>query len=303
LARNMTIDGPDPATQHVTITGNNASRVFGLNSGKTATIRDLTILGGLGINGGGVYNDHGTLTLLNLTISGNTASIGGGVTNDAATSGSASLTITNSTITGNTANSGGDGGGVYNAGAGGSATLTINNSTISGNNATGNGGGVSSDGTGGAAVITTTNATITNNHSDSDDSSAGDGGGLNLSAGTYKLRNTIVAGNFKGTASPVASDIFGSVDTSANSSNNLIGTGGAGGLTAINGNLVGIASPGLGPLASNGGPTQTHALLFGSPATEAGANKLSYAVSFTTDQRGAGLIRKADSADPNTTQT
>src|SRR5205807_5174273 len=182
LARNMTIDGPDPATQHVTITGNNASRVFGLNSGKTATIRDLTILGGLGINGGGVYNDHGTLTLLNLTISGNTASFGGGVYNDGATSGSASLTITNSTITGNTANSGGDGGGVYNAGAGGSATLTINNSTISGNNATGNGGGVSSDGTGGAAVITTTNATITNNHSDSDDSSAGDGGGFNLSA-------------------------------------------------------------------------------------------------------------------------
>src|SRR5205807_9336133 len=172
-------------------------------------------------------------------------------------------------------------------------TLTINNSTISGNNATGNGGGVSSDGTGGAAVITTTNATITNNHSDSDDSSAGDGGGLNLSAGTYKLRNTIVAGNFKGTASPVASDIFGSVDTSANSSNNLIGTGGAGGLTnSTNFNQVGVANPGLGPLASNGGPTQTHALLFGSPAIEAGDNTFSDAVSLTTDQRGTGFIRK-----------
>jgi len=303
LARNVTIDAPDPATQHVTISGNNATRVFGLNAGKTATIRDLTITGGLGINGGGVYNDHGTLTLLNLTINGNTASFGSGVYNDGATSGSAALTITNSTITGNTANSGGNGGGVYNAGAGGSATLTINNSTISGNNANGNGGGVFSDGTGGAAIITTTNATITNNHSDSDDSAAGDGGGLYLSAGTYKLRNTIVAGNFKGTTSPVASDIFGSVDTSANSSNNLIGTGGAGGLTGTNGNLVGVASPGLGPLASNGGPTQTHALLFGSPAIEAGDNTFSDAVSLTTDQRGAGFIRKADSADANVTQT
>jgi CSLREA domain-containing protein len=306
LGRNVTIDGPDPANQHVTISGGNASRVFNLNSGKTATIRDLTITGGLGINGGGIYNDHGTLTLLNLTIGGNTAntaSFGGGVYNDGSTSGSATLTITNSTISGNLANSG-DGGGVYNAGAGGSATLTINNSTISGNNATGNGGGVFSDGTGGAAVVTTTNATITNNHSDSDDSSAGDGGGLNLSAGTYKLRNTIVAGNFKGTSSPVASDIFGSVDTTNNSSNNLIGTGGAGGLTnGTNFNQVGVASPGLGPLASNGGPTLTHALLFGSPAIEAGDNTFSDAVSLTTDQRGAGFIRKADSADSNTTQT
>jgi len=308
LARNVTIDAPDPATQHVTISGNNATRVFGLNPGKTATIRDLTITNGLGINGGAVYNDHGTLTLLNLTIGGtapataNTASLGAGVYNDGATSGSASLTITNSTISGNVANSG-DGGGVYNAGAGGSATLTINNSTISGNNATGNGGGVFSDGTGGAAIITTTNATITNNHSDSDDSAAGDGGGLYLSAGTYKLRNTIVAGNFMGTGTPVASDIFGSVDTSANSSNNLIGTGGAGGLTGTNGNLVSVASPGLGPLASNGGPTLTHALLFGSPAIEAGNNTFSDAVSLTNDQRGAGFIRKADSADANTTQT
>ncbi|HLQ46565.1 MAG TPA: choice-of-anchor Q domain-containing protein, partial [Planctomycetaceae bacterium] len=214
------------------------------------------------------------------------------------------LTIINSTISGNTANAG-DGSGVYNTGTGGgSATLTVNNSTISGNNATANGGGIFSDGTGGAAIMTTTNATITNNHSDSDDSAAGDGGGLNLSAGTYKLRNTIVAGNFKGAASPTAHEIFGTVDTSANSSNNLIGTVGNGGLSnGVNGNLVGVANPGLGPLASNGGPTQTHALLFGSPAIEAGDNTFSDAVTLTTDQRGAGFIRKADSADANTTQT
>ncbi len=57
---------------------------------------------------------------------------------------------------------------------------------------------------------------------------------------------------------------------------NMIGTGGAGGLTnGTNGNLVGVTSPDLATtLANNGGPTQTIALLFGSPAIDAGSNAL-----------------------------
>ena len=43
--------------------------------------------------------------------------------------------------------------------------------------------------------------------------------------------------------------------------------GGSGGLNnGSNNNQVGVANPGLGTLASNGGPTQTVALLPGSPA-------------------------------------
>ena len=42
----------------------------------------------------------------------------------------------------------------------------------------------------------------------------------------------------------------------------------------------GVIDPLLGPLADNGGPTQTHALLLGSPALDAGNSTL------TTDQRG-----------------
>src|SRR5262249_7598056 len=49
----------------------------------------------------------------------------------------------------------------------------------------------------------------------------------------------------------------------------------------VNGNLVGL-DPRLGPLADNGGPAQTHALLPGSPALDAGSNPLGLA----TDQRG-----------------
>ncbi len=175
---------------------------------------------------------------------------------------------------------------------------------MSGNNALNNGGGISSDGSSGAAVMTTTNATISNNHADSDDSAGGDGGGLALFTGTYRLRNTIVAGNFKGTSSPIADDVFGSVDTSAGSSNNLIGTGGAGGLTnGTNFNQVGVANPGMGPLANNGGPTLTHALLFNSLAIEAGDNTIASGAGLTTDQRGTGFPRIADSADANTTAT
>jgi hypothetical protein len=65
-----------------------------------------------------------------------------------------------------------------------------------------------------------------------------------------------------------------------------------------NGNLVGtFASPldaRLGPLADNGGQTQTHALLLGSPAINAGNNSLAVApdnTPLTTDQRGAGFPR------------
>src|SRR5205823_15034975 len=54
-------------------------------------------------------------------------------------------------------------------------------------------------------------------------------------------------------------------------------------------NLVGV-DPRLGPLANNGGPTQTMALLPGSPALNAGSNALIPA-GVTTDQRGSGFAR------------
>ncbi len=80
VAKSVTIDAPDLAGQHVTVTGNNASRVFNINSGKIVTIRDLTLTGGSapGDFGGAIYNDHATLTLIGVTVSGSTADFGGG---------------------------------------------------------------------------------------------------------------------------------------------------------------------------------------------------------------------------------
>jgi hypothetical protein len=75
----------------------------------------------------------------------------------------------------------------------------------------------------------------------------------------------------------------------------VIGTGGSGGLTnGTNNNQVGIASPGMGPLSYNGGPTMTHALLVGSLAINAGSNALALdqnGSALTTDQRGTGFPR------------
>jgi len=51
--------------------------------------------------------------------------------------------------------------------------------------------------------------------------------------------------------------------------------------------------PRLGPLANNGGSTQTMALLPGSPAINAGSNALT-PVDTQYDQRGAGYSRIGD---------
>src|SRR5688572_12830507 len=138
----------------------------------------------------------------------------------------------------------------------------------------------------GDGELTATNTTVTNNRADLDGDGTGTGGGLFVSQDvTVTLNNTLVAGNFIGTES-VSSDIEGS----AAGAHNLIGTGGSGGLlSGVDGNLVGISDSKLGPLADNGGPTQTHALLSGSPAIDRGDNAL--ASGLTDDQRGAGFPR------------
>ncbi len=196
--------------------------------------------------------------------------------------------------------------------AGGAVTFT--NSTLSGSSTSGgaaasggmggNHGGTASQGHAGSAGgadggglfvsggnFTSVNSTIAYNNV----ASGGTGGGLDGLAGTVTIDNTIVALNTNGTGSGApADDIAGTVASA--SAFNLIGTGGAGGLSnGTNGNKVGVADPGLGTLANNGGPTETIALLAGSPAIDAGSNALAVDPStgslLTTDQRGPGFPR------------
>jgi hypothetical protein len=176
---------------------------------------------------------------------------------------------------GGSGNAGADGAGGAATGGGlaNSGTLAVTNSTFAGNSASDSGGGISNDGT-----LTLVNATIAYNTV----AGTSSGGGLSVSpAGTATLDNTIVALN-TGAGGP--DDIAGTVSPS--SAYNLIGTGGSGGLTNSNGNQVGVENPVLGTLADNGGPTQTIALLPGSPAIGAGSSTIPGVAVPTTDQRG-----------------
>src|SRR5205807_1796465 len=114
------------------------------------------------------------------------------------------------------------------------------------------------------------------------------GGGIYNVGTAARVYNTIVAANFGGAApGSTAADITGTLDSS--SGYNLIGTGGSGGLVnGVNGNQVGVTNLGLGTLANNGGPTQTVALLSGSPALRRGSTV--YVTAVSTDQRGLPRI-------------
>src|ERR1043166_1082255 len=289
ITNNVTISGPGPNLLTITRSSNAVAvtdfSLVVVDTGQTVTLSGLTLSGGQSRNGGGV-NNGGTLTINDCAITGNNAHAGGGISN------STTLTIYNSTISNNVTDD--FGGGINSNGP-----LTVINSTISGNRTDLHGGGIKT----GGSTLTVINSTITDNRADFNDDNVGAGGGISTFQSVTTLRNTIVAGNFRRQATPVRDDVDGLVN--AASSHNLIGDGtGMDGLSGgSNGNSVGNSTapidPRLGPLQDNGGPTQTHALLSGSPALDAGDNSLAADASnnaLATDQRGAGFPRVVNSA-------
>ena len=217
------------------------------------------------LNAGGGIDNAGTATIAVSTVSTNqAATTGGGIGNELG----GTLTLSGSTLSANTAGSAG--GGLANAG-----TATATDVTVAGNLG-GKGGGVYDTG-----LLTTDFTTIADNAV----SAGGSAGGLDAISGLTILYNTIVAKNTAGVGS--ASDASGSL--SPGSENDLFGNGGSGGLTptALNGIQVGVKNPHLGALNSNGGPTQTIALLAGSPAIDAGTASIPNITVPTLDQRGA----------------
>jgi hypothetical protein len=177
IDKNLTIQGPGASL--LSIGGNNASRVFSINSTAEVTLDGVMITGGNDGLGGGIINE-GTLTLKNSTVSGNSAVyMGGGIFNN-----SGRLTLNNSTVTGNVATAhGGDdagGGGIYNS----YGALTITNSIISGNSAPqANGGGIFNEGT-----LSVANSTISGN------GVYYSGGGV-FTSGPAVFDNSLISGN------------------------------------------------------------------------------------------------------------
>jgi predicted outer membrane repeat protein len=174
LKQDVTIAGP--GTGPVTISGNNASRVFELSS-KTkpqVTLSGLTISDGYAPgpfgystdNGGGILNE-GMLTVRNCILSHNSAPIGAGILNDSG----ATLTIVSSALTGNSGRDergSGMGGGIANFG-----TLVVHGSTFSYNSVSGTGG----------AIYTITGAVTIDGQSILSHNSADAGGAIGGSVG------------------------------------------------------------------------------------------------------------------------
>ena len=240
--------------------------------GGSLTIFSSTISGSS--DGSGIYMDGGSLLMTDSTVSGNLAGeSGGGVFLNT----NATATVKNSTVSGNSARGQfGGGGGFFNHG-----NLTITQSTISGNSTTAFRPDAGVDGGGGIynfGVLTVTASTISAN-------TAYHGGGIHTSSNPLTMSNSIVARNTVYNPG-FAPDLLGNASGDYNILQNLQNTPGRG-LSGTN-NITGQPAL-LGPLANNRGPTQTHALLAGSPAINAGSNAL-IPSGVTTDQRGFARV-------------
>ncbi len=293
------IDKPDVVVTFSGLTIQDGSLAPGSGGGILAdantivTLDRVAVSGNHGSNGGGIVN-NGTMTISNSSITGNTSSsCCAGIFNESG----ATLTMTDSVIAGNTAT--GSDGGFLNYG-----TATLTGVTITGNTAGTGSGGISADGPmttltnvtisgnsvkedGGGFVgydpAVLNNVTITGNTANSDGDATGDGGGIYQEGPiSPTVKNSIVAGNAVG-AGGQGPDCFGTVTSGGH--NMIRSTTGCTGLTGP-GDLTGL-DPLLGPLADNGGPTMTHALLKGSPAIDAGGTDCA-----ATDQRS--LPRNCD---------
>lgn len=209
----------------ITISGNSTSRVFHVDPGANLTLRYMTIANGEGgAVGGGIFN-NGNLTLDRSTVRNNTAVVGGGIFN------AGKLTLTRSTLSNNSAS--GDGGGIYNYTH---REVLVDNSTLSGNSAAHRGGGIANQGDLGIQISTL-----------SGNSATAGGGVSNFAQATTVVFSSALAN------SPSGLDCTNHSGSSFSfwTMHSLIGSG-----NNCNANFTGDFK--LGPLANNGGTTQTH---------------------------------------------
>jgi len=273
VPKDMTINGSG-LTSKIRISGNNNVTVFRV-LGFAVSFNNLMITKGNSGNGaGGGIQTRGTLNIANSVISENSGGLGGGIQN------LGTLSITNSTFLNNFAIQGGgianmgplnitnstfysnlakDGGAILNR-----STLGITNSTFSNNAASQGGGGIIND----VGTVSTTNSTFSGN-------TAPNGGAI-YNSGTLDVVNTILANSSSG------ADCYNdnSNGTIGKNLNNLVEINSASPNHCESPAFTG--DPMLGSLANHGGPTQTMALLPGSPAINTGNN----ASCPSTDQRG-----------------
>jgi len=312
-------DGPDATI----IDGGGIDRVFYIHSG-IILLKRLTVQNGKATYGGGIYNHGGTLYIEESTIRNNVALRGGGIfnkgtlsitkstieSNEAVYGGgilnSGFLTISESTLTSNSAVwdivgsvNGGYGGGIY-AGIDNFGTY-ISESTLSENDAEVGGGIYIKNG-----LVVITGSTLSGN-------TAIDGGGifikgehpnfstLHISGSTFSENWAIDGGGILGTSDWTHITLKNTIINSARGYDCKLFRGAF--ISSLGYNLThdtscNLTEPGdqqatnplLGPLQDNGGPTETHALLAGSLAIDAGnpatPGSVEEGACEATDQRG-----------------
>lgn len=258
-----------------TISSNQALAVGGgggINNDSSGTINltNSTVSANSAGDGGGIRSNGGTVNVTGSTVSDNTADSNSGAFSGSGHGGgilviAGTVTVTNSALTGNSARDTGGGGNTINGGgiyvAAGTANLI--NSTLSGNSADMDGGGIYNK-----SALNVSNSTLTGN-------SATFGGGIyNDPAGSATVKSSLIAlnssitHNFNGSFITGGFNLIGNNDGSnfpagnPNANNDIVGTNAA------------PIDPKLDPagLLNNGGPTQTIALLAGSPAIDKGSN-------------------------------
>jgi len=224
------------------------------------TLNDSVISGNLAqsakdAHGGGAYV-FGTLVMNRSTLRDNTASspvssTGGG----AKVLGVAELY--SATVSGNAA--------LFEGGLDLRSSATVSNSTISGNQAATQIGGLLVIG-----PLVLDNSTVALNTHGSTQFGAG------IRASASMLAHSSIVANNTSTSSGQNVDILCQSCVVTGSNNLIMGSNGALPVGTI------LVDPMLAPLADNGGPTKTHALLPGSPALDNGSNIHDFAF----DQRG-----------------
>jgi hypothetical protein len=318
------ISNGDTGSAHVnncTLSGNVATAALGQGGGimnyGIMVVSNTTFSSNSAPLGGGI-NSLGTMTVVNCTFSANSATgglggFGGGINN------SSTMIVTNSTFSGNTA-AGPDfenpatpahGGAIVT----GDGTLTLASCTFSGNTTTGgigSGGTTGGDALGGALYVetpshttTVTNCTFALNSAFPGNGSPpgqASGGGIFISSDRLDIKSTIVAANSAFNASVPAPDVSGAFNSQGyNLIGKIEGSTGFPASTDLTGTMASPLDPMLGTLQNNGGPTQTIALMPGSPAIDKGTSA-SLIGQMTTDQRGTGYPRTFDDPGmPNAT--
>jgi CSLREA domain-containing protein len=265
-------------TVHITASrfANNTAEINAgaIDNRGTLTIVDSEFTGNHSTNQGGAITTVGPTTITGSTFSGNQGQFGGAIWANVASG--QQVSIANSTVSGNSTLAGGKGGGVY-ANSGNDGTIALINVTIAGNTASGDGGGIANDG-----------------------------------PGPFNIGSTLIGNNSASGTGPDCAAASGAAALDALGNNLIEQPAGCviGGTTT--GDITGI-DPNLGPLANNGGPTLTHALLIGSPAIDGGPATCAAAPVNGVDQRGQprpggakcdiGAYEFSDTVPPDTTIT